>query len=80
MKNTPTIIAHELGLDSNPFQTARPSDEVEVVNVRTPKGAVLCLPHGLHPLHCSHGSEPISKGTKYIIRTDLLYGDQESSK
>lgn len=64
---------------TNPFQPVGSFDEVEVVNVRTPKGGVLCFPHGLHPLHCSHGSEPISKGTKYIIRTDLLFGNQESS-
>lgn len=43
------------------------------VDVRTPAGSVLCFPHGLHPLHCLHSSEPIVAGTKYIIRTDMLF-------
>ncbi len=43
------------------------------VDVRTPAGSVLCFPHGLHPLHCVHSSEPIRRGVKYIIRTDLLF-------
>ncbi len=44
-----------------------------VVSVRTPLGAALCFPHGQHPLHCVHGSAPIQSGTKYIIRTDMLF-------
>ena len=43
------------------------------VNIRTPAGGVLCFPHGHHPLHCLHSSETITQGTKYIIRTDLLF-------
>lgn len=43
------------------------------VDVRTPAGGVLCFPHGLHPLHCVHSSEPITQGVKYIIRTDMLF-------
>ena len=46
----------------------------EAVGVATPKGAALCFPHGLHPLHCLHAGEPVSSGTKYIIRTDVLFG------
>lgn len=48
-------------------------DQVTEVDVRTPAGAVLCFPHGLHPLHCVHSSIPITRGTKYIIRTDMLF-------
>ena len=44
-----------------------------VINVRTPAGAVLCFPHGLHPLHCLHSSESILSGIKYIIRSDVLF-------
>ena len=40
---------------------------VRVVDAGTPLGAVLCFPHGMHPLHCPHSSEPISSGMKYII-------------
>ena len=46
----------------------------QVVGVATPKGAALCFPHGFHPLHCLHAGEPVSSGTKYIIRTDVLFG------
>lgn len=50
----------------------RRGDAVREVDVRTPAGGVLCFPHGTHPLHCVHSSEPIVAGVKYIIRTDLL--------
>ncbi|MGD2170689.1 MAG: 2OG-Fe(II) oxygenase [Gammaproteobacteria bacterium] len=43
------------------------------VDVRTPLGAALCFPHGTHPLHCVHSSTPIESGTKYIIRSDVLF-------
>ncbi len=43
------------------------------IDVRTPAGGVLCFPHGMHPLHCAHSSEPITRGVKYIIRTDVLF-------
>ena len=44
-----------------------------IVKIKTPVGGVLCFPHGLHPLHCLHSSEPIASGTKYIIRSDVLF-------
>ena len=59
---------------SEPSKPARSSADADAVNVRTPKGAVLCFPHGMHPLHCLHSGEPITSGTKYIIRTDILFG------
>jgi len=43
------------------------------VDLRTPLGAALCFPHGTHPLHCVHSSTPIESGTKYIIRSDVLF-------
>jgi hypothetical protein len=42
--------------------------------VPTPKGAVLCFPHGARPEHCIHGGEAVEAGRKYIIRTDVLFG------
>ena len=64
---------------SNPGQPARTSEDIELVSVKTPKGAVLCFPHGSHPQHCLHGGESISTGTKYIIRTDILFGNKENT-
>ena len=52
---------------------ARHDKDANVVDIRTPQGGVLVFPHGHHPMHCLHGSEPITKGTKYIIRTDVLF-------
>ncbi len=45
----------------------------DCVDIRTPAGAALCFPHGSHPLHCIHSSEKIISGTKYIIRSDVLF-------
>lgn len=59
---------------SDPNQPAPHEDDMNLVNIRTPRGGVLCFPHGTHPLHCLHSSEEITKGTKYIIRTDILFG------
>jgi len=56
--------------------TARPArhpDDAVVIDLQTPLGAALCFPHGTHPLHCMHGSQQISSGTKYIIRSDVLF-------
>ena len=50
-----------------------PRDPGDYVDVRTPLGGALCFPHGTHPLHCVHGSEPITSGVKYIIRSDVLF-------
>ena len=52
---------------------ARRGDPIREVDIRTPAGSVLCFPHGHHPQHCVHSSEPIQEGMKYIIRTDTLY-------
>jgi hypothetical protein len=57
----------------NPMRPARHREPANAVDVRTPSGGVLCFPHGTHPMHCIHSSEPISRGVKYIIRTDLLF-------
>jgi hypothetical protein len=43
------------------------------VDIRTPLGAALCFPHGMHPLHCLHSSQAIQSGVKYIIRSDVLF-------
>ena len=43
------------------------------VAVRTPRGGVLCFPHGTHPMHCLHSSGPVTSGVKYIIRSDVLF-------
>ncbi len=54
-------------------QRSRSGNERRQVDVRTPAGGVLCFPHGLHPWHCVHSSVPITRGTKYVIRTDTLF-------
>jgi predicted 2-oxoglutarate/Fe(II)-dependent dioxygenase YbiX len=43
------------------------------VDIDTPAGSALCFPHGSHPLHWFYSFEPILSGTKYIIRTDVLF-------
>ena len=57
----------------DPAQPVRRQSRIKEVDVRTPAGSVLCFPHGLHPLHRVHSGETIVRGTKYIIRTDVLF-------
>jgi hypothetical protein len=57
----------------DPARPARQAGEANIVDVRTPLGGALCFPHGVHPLHCMHASQVISMGTKYIIRSDVLF-------
>lgn len=57
----------------DPSRPARRYSRVREVDVRTPAGAALCFPHGRHPLQCVHSGETITRGTKYIIRTDILF-------
>jgi len=58
---------------ANPTRPASHADDAALVDVRTPLGGALCFPHGTHPQHCLHSSEPITRGTKYIIRSDVLF-------
>jgi len=57
----------------DPKQPARDAHSASSFDVRTPLGGALCFPHGVHPLHCMHASQPISAGVKYIIRSDVLF-------
>jgi len=57
----------------DPTKPARRGDNMRQIDVRTPAGSVLFFPHGMHPLHCIHSSEPILSGVKYIIRSDVLF-------
>jgi hypothetical protein len=52
---------------------AKQPDDTEIVDVRTPLGGALCFPHGTHPQHCVHSSQEITRGSKYIIRSDVLF-------
>jgi len=52
---------------------ARGVEGARKVDIRTPLGAALCFPHGMHPLHCLHSSQAIQSGLKYIIRSDVLF-------
>ena len=57
----------------DPAYPARYYNRAAAVDVRTPAGAALCFPHGNHPLQCTHSAELITRGCKYIIRTDVLF-------
>jgi len=58
---------------NDPYQPVSRHTPMKDVDIRTPAGSVLCFPHGMHPLHRVHSSVPISRGTKYIIRSDVLF-------
>jgi len=58
---------------NDPQKPAKRTEDVKIVEVKTPMGGVLCFPHGAHPMHCLHGSREIRSSIKYIIRTDVLF-------
>lgn len=43
------------------------------VSVAPRRGSVLCFPHGYHPLSPLHRGAIVSRGVKYVARTDVLY-------
>ena len=54
----------------------KPSEHTPLVAdlfVRALQQHLIQIAHGHHPLHCLHSSAEITSGTKYIIRTDLLF-------
>jgi hypothetical protein len=55
------------------FSTKNTDRKHKSVDVRTPFGGALCFPHGTHPFHCVHESTEILSGTKYIVRSDVLF-------
>jgi len=57
----------------DPTRPAHGVEGARKVDIRTPLGAALCFPHGMHPLHCLHSSQVIESGLKYIIRSDVLF-------
>ncbi len=57
----------------DPNRPARQADGAVAIDVRTPIGGALCFPHGTHPLHCVHASQPVVSGSKHIIRSDILF-------
>lgn len=48
-------------------------EDAQYIDLRTPRGGALCFPHGTHPQHCLHASTAITAGTKYILRSDVLF-------
>mmetsp|Transcript_84132 Transcript_84132/g.260154 ORF Transcript_84132/g.260154 Transcript_84132/m.260154 type:complete len:345 (-) Transcript_84132:57-1091(-) len=47
--------------------------EHRVAQVRAPCGGAVCFFHGEHPLSPLHEGGLVTEGTKYIIRSDVLY-------
>jgi len=59
-----------------PIQGIRATGPVEVFPVAAEQGAALCFFHGQHPLSPLHEGSLVTSGTKYIVRTDVLYMTQ----
>lgn len=58
---------------SDGFSSENTDRNNNTVDVRTGIGGALCFPHGTHPLQCVHESTKILSGTKYIVRSDVLF-------
>merc|ERR1712151_873891 len=50
-----------------------PGDHNRKFHVRPTIGTALCFFHGEHPLSPLHEGCVVSSGTKYVLRTDVLY-------
>jgi len=48
-------------------------EHVKVCSVKVPQGGVLCFYHGDHHLSQWHEGSLVTKGTKYVIRSEVLY-------
>ncbi|CAL1132136.1 unnamed protein product [Cladocopium goreaui] len=48
-------------------------NQYTVHQVPATRGSVLCFYHGEHPLSPLHEGEMVTVGTKYIVRSDVLY-------
>lgn len=48
-------------------------NQYTVHQVPATRGSVLCFYHGEHPLSLLHEGEMVTVGTKYIVRSDVLY-------
>ena len=55
-----------------------PRVPLTAVNVVPKRGSVLCFWHGCHRSSTLHEGSLVSKGTKYVVRTDVLYARQDS--
>ena len=47
--------------------------ELHAVPVQPERGSALIFPHGPHPHSPLHVGSPVHRGTKYVLRTDVLY-------
>mmetsp|Transcript_31595 Transcript_31595/g.58273 ORF Transcript_31595/g.58273 Transcript_31595/m.58273 type:complete len:446 (-) Transcript_31595:22-1359(-) len=58
------------------------ANQYRVAEMKAERGGAVCFFHGEHPLSPLHEGGLVSAGTKYIIRTDVLYklptGDKDS--
>lgn len=48
-------------------------EDAAVPEVRPKRGAALCFFHGQHPLSPVHEGGLVTRGTKYVVRSDVLY-------
>ena len=55
------------------FHLSREGGDVEDVVVRPTTGSALCFWHGYHPKSPLHEGEMVTKGAKYVLRSDVLY-------
>mmetsp|Transcript_38023 Transcript_38023/g.80512 ORF Transcript_38023/g.80512 Transcript_38023/m.80512 type:complete len:318 (+) Transcript_38023:272-1225(+) len=55
------------------FPTDRDANTYRTEEARAGVGGAVCFFHGEHPLSPLHEGGLVTKGTKYIIRSDLLY-------
>ncbi|CAD7930689.1 unnamed protein product [Amoebophrya sp. A25] len=65
---------------STPSASTTSSGQVDLcrVSVRPKKGAALVFWHGQHPLSPLHEGSKVQNGSKYVIRTDVLYDIREN--
>lgn len=51
----------------------QPGPGNKICAVKVPQGGALCFFHGEHPLSLWHEGSTVSAGTKYVVRSEVLY-------
>ena len=63
--------------DDEPRTPTAPTPRMATHRVSPACGLALVFPHGEHPLSVRHSGEPVERGRKYVMRSEILFSEGE---